>query len=68
MVHNMISFGLPGNWEWIVILAIAVLIFGSRIPKIARSIGQSLSEFRKGIKEVDDTKTEIEKEIRDSIQ
>ncbi len=51
MMHNVFAFGMPGGWEWIVILVVAVLIFGKRLPDIARGMGKSLTEFKKGIKE-----------------
>lgn len=41
-----------GMSELLIILAILVLIFGAtKIPQIARSMGKSVSEFKKGIHE-----------------
>jgi sec-independent protein translocase protein TatA len=60
----------PQGWEWIVILVVALLIFGKRLPEIARSIGKSLTEFKKGIKEAEQTKDELEddvKKIKDDV-
>lgn len=50
------SLGAP---ELLIILAIVLLLFGStRLPKMARSLGQASKEFKKGIDhgaEEDDT-------------
>jgi len=41
----------PGP-EWIVVLVIVVLIFGAKkLPELARSVGKSTSEFKKGMSE-----------------
>ena len=40
--------------HWIIILVVVVLLFGNRLPSIARSLGQSVVEFKKGVKELED--------------
>lgn len=47
-------FGLPGGAEWIIILVVALLIFGRRLPDVARSVGKSIVEFKRGINDVKD--------------
>jgi len=40
--------------ELLIILALAVLLFGaSRIPRLARAVGQSTKEFQRGRTETD---------------
>lgn len=41
-----------GNGELIIILVIVLLLFGAtKLPKLARSMGQSVNEFKKGMNE-----------------
>jgi sec-independent protein translocase protein TatA len=54
----------PQGWEWLVILVIALLIFGRRLPDIARSVGKSLTEFKKGINEAKETKDEFANDVK----
>lgn len=57
-------FGIPGGWEWIVILIIALLIFGKKLPGTMRSIGKGVVEFKKGLKGVKDEVDDVEDEIK----
>jgi len=44
--------GMPGWLEVLVILLAILLLFGAkRLPELARSLGRSMSEFRKGREE-----------------
>lgn len=52
---------VPGGMEMVVILLIAVLLFGAnKIPKLARSTGQAMGEFQKGRQQVEKELEEIE--------
>lgn len=43
---------LPGGGELIVILLIAVLLFGAKkLPDLGRSMGQSITNFKRGMNE-----------------
>lgn len=46
-------FGL-GPMEMVIVGVIAVLLFGSRLPEVARGLGKSMSEFRKGMSGLQD--------------
>jgi sec-independent protein translocase protein TatA len=52
---------IPGGPEMIVILLIAILLFGAnKIPKLARSTGEAMGEFKKGRQEVEQELEEIQ--------
>ncbi|SIR12717.1 sec-independent protein translocase protein TatA [Haladaptatus litoreus] len=62
-MYEMIPlFGpVPGGMELAVILLIAVLLFGAnKIPKLARSTGEAMGEFKKGRQEVEDELREMQ--------
>jgi sec-independent protein translocase protein TatA len=49
------------GWEFLLVLAIIALLFGSsRLPKLARSMGQASKEFRKGLDQGADDEDEKE--------
>jgi sec-independent protein translocase protein TatA len=52
-------FGI-GSTEMIIFGVIAVILFGSRLPSVARSLGKSIVEFKKGM-------TDIEQDLKSSI-
>lgn len=56
MGHSLVNlaFFLPGHTEWIVIGVIALLIFGKRLPDVARALGHSIVQFKRGINDVQD--------------
>jgi TatA/E family protein of Tat protein translocase len=39
----------PGHTELLIILVIAVILFGHRLPSVARSIGESFHVFRRSV-------------------
>jgi len=48
------GFGSLGTTDMLVILAIALLLFGKRLPEVGKSLGKGIVEFKKGLKGVDD--------------
>ena len=53
--------GIPGGPELLVILLIAILLFGAnKIPELARSSGQAIGEFQKGREEVEEELKEMQ--------
>ena len=59
--ENLLAFFGPiGPTEMVIFGIIAVLLFGSRLPSVARSLGKSIVEFKKGMNDLQD-------EVRSSV-
>jgi sec-independent protein translocase protein TatA len=51
-------FSMPSGSEWLIILAIVLLIFGARkLPELARSFGSSINQFKRGLKDHESAET-----------
>lgn len=52
MSYALLAGMIPGGWELILILFVVLLLFGStRLPQLARGMGKSIHEFKKGLNE-----------------
>lgn len=52
MISNLLAFGMPGVPEMMILVVILLVLFGSaRLPKLMRSVGQSVGEFQQGMKD-----------------
>ena len=62
--------GMPGGPELIIILVVILLLFGStRLPQLARGMGKSISEFKKGISEGEsDDERELAEKRREQLR
>lgn len=43
-----------GIMEWGILLGLAVLLFGRKLPDVGRSLGKGIVEFKKGLKGLED--------------
>lgn len=50
-------FGI-GSTELIIVGLIALLLFGNRLPSVMRSLGQGVTEFKRGLQEIERDATE----------
>jgi sec-independent protein translocase protein TatA len=66
---NMLAFGAPGPSEWVLILVIVLVLFGAKkLPELARSLGQSMNEFRKAREDFDKELHAAGTEIKGAVQ
>jgi sec-independent protein translocase protein TatA len=63
MVQSVVAIGgIPAGPEVLIILLVLVLLFGAnKIPKLARSSGQAIGEFKKG-------REDLEEELQEGME
>ena len=50
----MLAIFGTGGYEWIIVLIVALLLFGRRLPEVMRSMGQGIRQFKKGLQDVEE--------------
>lgn len=61
VANNLLMISMPGGMEWVlIILAVLILFGGRKIPEFMRGIG-------KGIREFNDAKNNVKKEIEEGM-
>lgn len=45
---------MVGPWEMAVIAMVSLLVFGNRLPSVMRSLGKSVTEFKKGMNSIEE--------------
>ncbi len=65
MLAPPLILGFLGTMEIVIIAVILLLLFGTRLPKLARSMGQSVNEFKGGLEEGKQAAEDVEKATKE---
>lgn len=71
-MESLVAITPPGGPEWIIILAVVVLLFGAKkLPELGSSVGKSITNFKSGMNEAraqdeDEEQTGTEEGSRES--
>ena len=52
-MHVFAVFGL-GPVEILIVAGVVLLLFGTRLPKVMRSLGEGIVEFKRGVQGIED--------------
>ena len=45
---------MPGAFELLIVAFVVLLLFGNRLPSTMRSLGKSITEFKKGVQGIEE--------------
>ena len=63
--QNVMAISMPQGLDWVWILLIVLVIFGGKkLPDLARNLGKGMSQFKKGLNEIEETKDDIVNEVK----
>jgi sec-independent protein translocase protein TatA len=55
MIRNFLFLQNLNGWEWVIILAVVLLLFGGKkIPELMKGIGKGIRGFKDGMKEIEE--------------
>jgi len=54
LCQPLLAFGGFSPFHWLLVGVVALLLFGNRLPEVARSLGRSFKEFKRGLHDVTD--------------
>lgn len=63
----MLGFMSTGPWQLMIFALVVLILFGSRLPQTMRSLGRSVNEFKKGIREGEEEAEEEEREHKEHV-
>jgi sec-independent protein translocase protein TatA len=66
-MYALVPSQLPAPPELLLLLLVVILLFGAdKIPKLARSSGKAVNEFREAKEQADDPKQAVEEKVEEN--
>lgn len=61
-----LALGAPGGTEMLMLLILAVLLFGKNLPDVARSVGKTFSDFKRGLQGIESEFRNVTRDVSDA--